>query len=167
MDEAYFEQIVRREDDKNAGLWKSLYIILSALLLFAGTFGGMFLLLVPGLAVLFGGFFFLLPRLHQEYEYLYINKEFSVDCILNKESRKSMGTWNLNSMEIMAPLGSARLREYDKRECKAFNFSSHVEKKGQYVIIINDSNWTRILIEPDEQMLKAISNQFPRKVYND
>ena len=167
MEETYYEQIVRREDDRMAGFYKNAYILITVLLIAAGSFGGLYILLILGFAVLFGGYFFLLPRLHQEYEYLYMSRELSVDCIYNKESRKSCGSWNLDSMEIMAPLGSHRLDSYEKRDSAAFNFSSHIEKPGQYVIMINDSKYTRLLIEPDENLLKAIRDNYPRKVFTD
>lgn len=164
MDDFYIEQVVKKKDSPLAGVVKAVWGALTFSLFAGGLLSGAALLLIIGLVVGMGGYYFVLPLLSVEYEYLYLTKELSVDKILNKEKRKKCGNWSLTNMEIMAREGSDELKGYEKRECTTYNFTSGKPSDSRYVIILNDQRLTRIIFDPNEAMLKGIRDQFPRQV---
>lgn len=101
-----------------------------------------------------------------EYEYILTAKEIDIDAIYSKQSRKNITTLDLTKLEIMAPLDSYRLDGYKNRKVKTEDFSSGVadNKKNMYVMYYDGSR--KIIIEPDENLYKAIYNVAPHKVYN-
>lgn len=167
MDDFYIEQIVNGKKRPFALFEKALWIVLSIFLIGVGTLFMLWYCTILGLVVAFGGYYFYLPMLSVEYEYLYMSKELSVDKILNKEKRKKGPSFNLVNMELMAPAGSHRLDSYYQRKCDRLDFSSDNADADKYVIVINDKKNYMVTIEPNEELLKAISNQFPRKVFKD
>lgn len=68
-----------------------------------------------------------------EYEYLYLDKEISVDKVMAKSRRKKMGSYNLEQMEIFAPLNSHRLDSYKNRQMKTLDYSSGVAAQRKSV----------------------------------
>lgn len=167
MDDFYIEQIVPRKPSPLMPVVKTIWIALTIALFFGGFISRSGVLLIAGLVVAFGGYYFILPNFSVEYEYLYMSRELSVDKILDKQKRKKFDSWDLTNMEIMAPLDSYRLKEYENRQTTLVNVSSGREDASRYVIIINDKKNTRLVIEPNDELLKAISDQFPRKVFKD
>ena len=53
-----------------------------------------------------------------EYEYLYLDKELSVDKIMAKSKRKRVGTYSLDRMEVFAPVYSYHLDNFKNRQVK-------------------------------------------------
>ena len=166
VEELYFEQIVERESEGKAGVVRMIVMTLSLIFL-AGALMTPFGFLFPlALATAFVGFYFVVPLMYVEYEYLYMSKELTVDKIFNKERRKRVGSWDLNNMEIMALAGSDDLRSYENRQINKkndYDFTSLTEGKNVYVIYMNDKGGTRIAFEPNDEILKTIRSQFPRQ----
>lgn len=105
-------------------------------------------------------------RADLEYEYTLTDKEIDIDAIFSKQKRKSITNLDLTKLEIMAPLDSYRLDGYKNRNVKTEDYSSGEEsnKKNMYVMYYDGSR--KIIIEPDEQLYKAIYSVAPHKVYN-
>ena len=61
-----------------------------------------------------------------EFEYLYVDKEISVDKILNKTKRKKVEKFETESMEIFAPINSWHLDNMKNRQLKVTDYSSGV-----------------------------------------
>ena len=95
-----------------------------------------------------------------------MDTEISIDKIMAKEKRKHVMTIDLNSMEVIAPVNSHELDQYKARNLKTYDFTSLEEDARVYSVVFSDgSNGTAIAnIEPNEEMLRAIKNVFPRKV---
>ena len=53
-------------------------------------------------------------RTEVEYEYLYLDKELTIDKIMAKTKRKRIGVYKLDSMEILAPIKSYHLDNYNE-----------------------------------------------------
>ncbi|RHV88845.1 hypothetical protein DXA96_10035 [Lachnospiraceae bacterium OF09-33XD] len=111
----------------------------------------------------------LIPRLSVEYEYLYINGELDVDKIFSKSRRKRAAVYTMEQLELMAPAGSGHLEEYERRQgIRTVNFTSRNSGAPVYVMmIVRDRQMERVLLEPDEKMLKDLKMKFPRKVFSD
>ena len=69
----------------------------------------------------------------------------------------------------MAPAGSGHLEEYERRQgIRTVNFTSRNPGAPVYVMmIVRDRQMERVLLEPDEKMLKDLKMKFPRKVFSD
>lgn len=164
MDEYYVEQIIKKNPTAKDKMIKVGAWLVSALLIFAGMFiiGSMVLALI-GIAGCIATYI-LMPMLNIEYEYLYLEKEISIDRIFNKERRKKAADISLDKMEIMARKNSHALDSYMGKLAKSYDFTSCGDDKDVYTIIINDGGLTAYMIEPDEKMIKAVRDHFPRKV---
>ena len=102
-----------------------------------------------------------------EYEYLYVDKELTVDKVMARTRRKRVAVFELGKMEIVAPIRSWHLDNYKNRTDKAVDYSSGEEKKpDKRFIIFYDGN-KKIIFEPNEEMIKAMQFAAPRKVFKD
>src|SRR5699024_1387733 len=101
-----------------SGGMKALKVLLIVVTVI-GILGGMiaFPLLIVAVAAAVGAYFASLYS-SLEYEYLYVDKEISVDKILNKTKRKKAEKFELDRMEIFAPVNSWHLDNYKNRQFK-------------------------------------------------
>lgn len=116
-------------------------------------------------AVLFGFLGYLVSFLvNVEYEYLYLDKELTIDKVLAKSKRKRVNVFSLDKMEIIAPIHSYALDSYKNRQVKVLDYScGDGEKPDQrYAIFYEGSQ--KLIISPSEELLKLMYNQAPRKV---
>lgn len=164
MNDTYVEVLVARKKNPLVDVGRILSYVLAFVC---------FVLAILGSALFFVGaiVFFLLaylvfPRLDIEYEYLYIDKEISVDKIMSKEKRKNVYTVDLNRMEIMAPVSSHALDSYKARGLKSYDFTSRAEDAKVYSVVYESAQEGCVIvnIEPNAEMLNAIKTVFPRKV---
>ena len=163
MNDTYVEVMVKKKDSPFLGVGKVLLWGIAIACLGVGALG-VTILFVP--AIIFGCIaYFALPGLDLEYEYLYIDKEISIDKVLAREKRKHCITLDLGKMEVMAPENSHELDSYKARNLKIRDFSSGLPETKNYMIAYNDNDGMILVkIEPNTEMLKAIKQVFPRKV---
>ncbi len=163
MNDTYVEVMVARRKSPLVGIGRYLLYGLAVIcLLLTVMAGGIFFIGAVVFAILA---YFVMPMLDIEYEYLYLDKEISIDKIMSKEKRKHAYTVDLNKMEFMAPTRSHELDSYRARNVKVYDFSSGTEDAKVYSIVYNDGTDTVLVdIEPNVEMLSAIKNVFPRKV---
>ena len=102
-----------------------------------------------------------------EYEYLYMDKELSVDRILAQSRRKKMASYSMEKVEIVAPINSHRLDSMKNRQVNAKDFStgSQEQPDKRYVFYYEGSE--KVTFSPSEEMLKVMKNANPRKVFTD
>ena len=163
MNDTYVEVMVAKKKTPFLGAARIVLYALALLCFILSMTSG---LLLIGTAVFAALAFFLIPRLYIEYEYLYIDKEISIDKIMSKEKRKHVYTVDLNKMEIIAPVNSHELDSHKARGAKVYDFTSGEEDAKVYSIVYAAGNEGTVLVnfEPNEEMLQAIKNVFPRKV---
>lgn len=163
MNDTYVEVMVKKKDSPFLGVGKILLWGIAIACLVVGAIGWV-VMFVP--AVIFGCIaYFVIPMLDLEYEYLYLDKEISIDKVMAKEKRKHCMTLDLNKMEVMAPENSHELDSYKARNLKVSDFSSQLPDTKPYMIAINGNDGMSLVkIEPSAEMLKAIKQVFPRKV---
>ena len=164
MNESYVECLVARRPSGGMKALKVLLIVVTVI----GILGGMiaFPLLIVAVAAAVGAYFASLYS-SLEYEYLYVDKEISVDKILNKSKRKTAEKFELDRMEIFAPVNSWHLDNYKNRQFKTTDYSSGVagQPDRRYAMIYNGER--KILFEPNQEMVKAMQAVAPRKVFLD
>ncbi len=165
MSDLYVECLVARKPSTILTFFKVLLIMMTAVFVFLG------LMFVPALlvAIFTGvGAYFAYMNADVEYEYLYLDKEISVDKVMAKSKRKKAGSFAIEQMEIMAPLTSHRLDSYKNRQMKkTCDFSSGVASQPEKRYMLIFSGDTKVVLEPNEAMIKAIQTVAPRKVFTD
>ncbi|MBQ7839004.1 MAG: hypothetical protein IJ390_00730 [Lachnospiraceae bacterium] len=164
MSESYVECLVAR---KQSGGWNALKVFLTVLMVIC-IIGGMVFYPILLLALAAGvGAYFVAQRANVEYEYLYVDKEVTVDKIMNKTKRKKAESFDLDSVEIFAPIKSWHLDGKQNGNYKVTDYSSGVEEKPdkRYVMIYKGGR--KIIFEPSVAMVKAMQNVAPRKVFLD
>lgn len=166
MSESYVECLVKA---KGSVLFKILKFVLYALCavsvasLMIGTgIIGVILTLAFG----FGGYY-LGMQADIEYEYLYLDKELTIDKVLAKTNRKRVGVYSVSKMEILAPIKSFRLDNYKNRQVKEKDYSIGYEEKPDRRFVFYYDGTEKIIISPSEEMIKVMRNANPIKVYAD
>ncbi|WP_130837084.1 hypothetical protein [Lachnoclostridium sp. Marseille-P6806] len=164
MDIGCLEVVVAR---KNSPVMKFLRVLLIMMCIAFAVLGAMGMLAALVVAVACGvGAYFVGRHINVEFEYSYVEKELRVARIMNKEARKSLGSYDLDRMEIGAPIRSYRLENYSRREVKTIDYSSGQEQQPdpRYVIYLEDK---KLIIEPDEELIGVLRQTFPHKFYKD
>lgn len=164
MSDIYVECLVARKPSIPLRFLKILMMMLTVVFVLIG------LAFTPGLfvaAVAAVGAYFAYMNADIEYEYLYLDREISVDKVMAKSRRKKAGAFSLEQMEIFAPLNSHRLDSYRNRGGKTLDYSSGAasQPERRYMMVWNGS--TKIILEPNAEMVKAVQSIAPRKVFTD
>lgn len=166
MSEAYVECLVTGKGSIIYKLLRYFFYALCALAFLSMAFGTGFLGVVFGFAFAAAGYYVgMLGEV--EYEYLYMDKELSVDRILAQSSRKRIATYAMEQVEIMAPIKSYRLDNYKNRQVKVKDFSIGYEDQPDRRYAFFYEGGEKILISPSEEMIKIMKNANPRKVFSD
>jgi hypothetical protein len=100
-----------------------------------------------------------------EYEYLYLDRQITIDKVLNRSRRKRVAVYDLERLEILAPINSHELRHYEKRTAKLGDYSSGAGKQPDLRYAFYYDGTQKIIFEPNEEMVKAIAMVAPRKVF--
>lgn len=163
MSETYVECLVARQGSPLVRFAKILFIMLTVVFVVIG------IVFIPGLLVAIAtgvAAYFSYMNADIEYEYLYLDREISVDKVMAKSRRKKAGTYSLEQMEIFAPFNSHRLDSYRNNQMKTVDYSSGIAAKPEkrYMMVWKDM---KIILEPNAEMIKAVQSVSPRKVFTD
>lgn len=164
MSETYVECLVKKKTSPLLLLLKMVCIMLTVVLILVGFV--FWPALIAG--VLFGvASYFLSMNSNLEYEYLYLDKEITIDKVMARTKRKRVAKYDLERMEILAPLRSYHLDDYKNRTVKTCDYSSGEENQPDFRYAMYYDGSTKVILEPNMDMVKAIKNIAPRKVYMD
>lgn len=163
--ETYVECLVARKPTFIKNFIKNLLIVLTIVFCLIG-FG--FALSFLAAIVTGIGAYFAYMNADIEYEYLYLDKEISIDKILAKSRRKKLDAYDIERLEIIAPINSHQLDSFRNRTVKkTVDYSSgYVGSQDKRYVMIYDGN-IQVIWEPNEDMLKAVRMVAPRKVFTD
>ena len=163
MGDVFKEQIVKRQQTAKDFAIKACLWILFAILGF-----GLLIVIPPQFALLLilalgFGANYLMGFLNVEYEYVFTNGELDIDVIYNRARRKRVFTASVKSFEIMAHVEDlSRAGSFDGAQ-EVKDFSSGVVGENTYAFMTNyNSKRLKVIIEPNEKMLKAISGSLSR-----
>ena len=165
MSESYIEVMVERKPSGVMLFLKYLLIGL-AVVVFLGAFvfGNILIILAIALGAVS---YFVGMYANIEYEYLYLDKEITIDKVMNKSKRKRVGVYQVEKMEILAPLKSYHLDSYRNRQVKELDYSSGIAGQPEVRYCFYYEGSQKVIFEPNEEMVKLIKNVAPRKVFND
>ena len=164
MNETYVEWLVKRKTPAYMTLLKILSIMLAVCFVLLG------LILVPAMiigVILCVVAYFVYQNADVEYVYLYVDKELTVDKVMAKSKRKRVATFDLDKMEIVAPIKSWHLDNFKNRSDKTVDYSSGEEKQPDRRYIFFYDGRQKVIFEPNEEMIKAMQFVAPRKVFKD
>ena len=164
MDDLYSEILVKRKDRSQDAMIRILIIAIIVASCAAGIFFSPYLFLA---AIGFGiAAFILFPKMHVEYEYLYVNGDFDIDEIYSKQSRKKRASFNLRDVECIAPLGSHELDIYQTGYAVCDYSSQNPADKPYVIVLSGDGAKKKIIVQlDDEKMFSDIKHRLPRKVF--
>lgn len=165
MNETYVECLVSKGVSLGGKFLRILFVMLTAAFGLLGLIGYP----VPLLIALVLGFitWFIYMHTDTEYEYLYLDREIKVDRILNKSKRKRAAVYEVERMEIFAPINSYHLDNYKNRQVKTVDYSSGKEKQPEARYAFYYEGGQKIILEPSPEFVKAVQNIAPRKVFTD
>ena len=104
-----------------------------------------------------------------DYEYVYVDKELRIAKIQQKQRRKELSTYDLNKMEIFAPIGSSHLDSVKGRDLNVLDYSSGDDdnKPARYALVMEDG--TELILdmigEYGPQIVDIMYMYYPRKVF--
>ena len=162
VSETYVECLVARKSSFAVRFLKTLLIMLTVCFVLIG------MVFVPGflIAIATGvGAYFAYMNADLEYEYLYIDKEISIDKVMAKSRRKRIAVYDVQRMEVFAPVKSYHLDAFKNREMKSVDYSSRMDDNKKYMMVYEGN--LKIFLEPSPEMVKAIQMVAPRKVFTD
>ena len=121
MNDSYKELLVSKEQGVKDKLIRVVSIIPTVLAGLLTLLTGNILIFI--IAVAFGVLdYFVFQWTSIEYEYLYLDKEITIDKIMAKTRRKRVLTIDVNKIEILAPEKSYQLDSYRNRQVKAIDY---------------------------------------------
>ena len=166
MSEAYVECLVKAKPSGLGKFFKYLLYFLTAVLL-ALMFLTMNVLMFI-LAVAAGvGAYFVGMYTDLEYEYLYLDKELTVDKVMGKTKRKRVAVYQLERMEIFAPIKSYHLDNFKNRQTKDKDYSIGYEEQPDLRYAMYYEGGERLILSPSPELVKIMKNAAPRKVFSD
>lgn len=164
MSDVYVECLVKAKPSAAGRFFKIALIVLTVLLVLSMPVLGTISVVV---AIVTGvGAYFVGVNTDVEYEYLYLDKEISVDKVMGKSKRKKVATYSVDSMEIFAPIKSYHLDAYKNRKVPEKDYSIGEELKPdlRYVMYCDGK---RIVLSPSQEFVKALKGVAPRKVFTE
>lgn len=170
--EKYLEYMVKRPITTKDKMIRFIFILLIAVsaagwFLFASIrlLSYAFFLLALALGVMY--FYFVIPGTDIEYEYLYLDREITVDKIMGKEKRKTLGVYEVDRIELMCPVDSERGAYKNGGLLKYYDYSSGVpsEEHKPYAIFYEGN--VKIVLDLPVDFVKMVQTNAPRKVFMD
>lgn len=166
MNESYKELLVKKGKGAKETLIRIACVIPTVLIGLLTLLTGNIILfiVVTALGVLD---YFVFQWTDIEFEYLYLDKEISVDKIMAKTRRKKLTTISVDKIEIMAPVKSYQLDSYRNRQAKVMDLSAGHDLPDQKLYWVFYEGNQKILMNLTEDFAKTVKGIAPRKVFTD
>jgi len=166
MGDVFKEQIVKRKQTFKDAVMRVGLIIL-VLLIFFVTLATLQAFAVIITAAAGFGAFYLMSFLNVEYEYVYTNGELDIDAIYNRSRRKRLFTTKVSDFELMAPYDDRNHDHSLNTAQETLDYSSGNPGNDTYVCLLtHNSKKVKLIIEPNEKMLKAIAGSLNRRKFH-
>lgn len=166
MSEAYIECLVKAKPSVLGKFFKFFLYLLTAVLLVLMFLTMNMLLFLLAVAAGVGAYFVGLYT-DLEYEYLYLDKELTIDKVMGKAKRKRVAVYQLERMEIFAPVRSYHLDNFRNRQTKDKDYSIGYEEQPDLRYAMYYEGGERLILSPSPEMVKIMKNAAPRKVFSD
>lgn len=166
MNDSYKELLVKKEQGTKDKLLRGISIVPTVLAVLLTLMTGSIILFI--IAIGFGVLdYFVFQWTDIEYEYLYLDKEITIDKIMAKTRRKRVLTIDVNKIEILAPEKSYQLDSYRNRDVKAQDYSAGHDLPDQKLYVMFYEGSQKYLLNLTEDFAKTLKGIAPRKVFLD
>lgn len=162
MNDSYMEYMVKKKFTMKDRLCRILMIVLTVFLFLLSLMIPAFLIGAAILAAI--TYFFVFPNTDLEYEYLYCDKQITVDKIMAKKNRKQIAVYETDKIEILAPANSYRLKAYENRALKEISLWSLEQDEHVPYVMIYEGN-QKVILDLPAEFVKMVQNVAPRRVY--
>lgn len=164
MNESYMEYMVHKRFTAKDRLSRILIIVLTIFFFSLSPMIPVSLIIAAILAAI--AYFVVFPGTDLEYEYLYCDKQITVDKIMAKKKRKQVAVYDTDKIELLAPANSYRLKSFENRTLKEIPLWSLKEDEHVPYVMIYEGN-QKVILDLPAEFVKLIQNVAPRKVYFD
>lgn len=165
MGDFYVECLVKQKTPTVKIFIKILFIALTALFVLFSFMMGLLALIMAAVCGVLS--YFMILECSLEYEYLYMDREISIDKISGQKRRKTVEKFSTEKIEILAPVNSGHLDEYRKRNLKQKDYSIGYEEQPEQRYLLVYNNEAKVLLSPNSAFIDAIKSIAPRKVFTD
>ena len=164
MNESYKELLVKKDNGAKEMVIRGISVIPTVLFGLLTLLTGNPILFIA--AIVFGVVDYLVFQWTDiEYEYLYLDKEISVDKIMAKTRRKKVTTIAVDKIEIMAPEKSYQLDSYRNRQVKVTDLSASHDLPEEKLYWVYYEGNQKFLMNFSDDFARTIKGMAPRKVF--
>lgn len=116
-------------------------------------------------ALVCGIVWFVLMGNSKEFEYSYFDGEVRFAKVLNKNRRKSLGSYPMDDVIQIAPAGDRSVSQYEREGVKVIDYTSHDKDTAYYDMVLKKEGETLLIkFEPDDKYLEAVEFKYRQKV---
>ena len=117
-------------------------------------------------ACIFGFLAFSIARRFVEFEYSYFEGEVRFAKVINKSRRKSIVSYQMDEVVIIAPAGDRSVYNYENDSTfKVRNLTSGDKDTKVYIMVVKGEKGMELVrFEPDEEILGEICKKYTHKV---
>ncbi len=164
MKDSYMEYMVRKKITVKDHLIRISMIVLTVFFFLLSIVIQPSLIIAGILAAV--TYFVVFPSTDLEYEYLYCDKQITVDKIMAKSKRKQVAVYDTDKIELLAPVNSFRLKAFEHRTLREVPLWSLKEDDHVPYVMIYEGN-QKVILDLPAEFVKMVQNAAPRKVYFD
>ena len=168
MQGAKLIQQVKRKQKKMTGVLRKLMVVFGVIYVLLGIMISQAYMLAGFLLVALYYVFDVLSR--KEYEYILDGKTLTIDVIYGKRYRKTAHIIDMTEMEVTAPNRHEAEAKYRKAgggdRLPKFDYTSYEDDIPYYtMIVIEDREKKKLLLDLNQKLLFALKKQYPSKVF--
>ena len=168
MQGAKLIQQVKRKQKKMTGVLRKLMVVFGVFFVLLGIMISQAFMLAGFLLVALYFVFDVLSR--KEYEYILDGKKLTIDVIYGKRYRKTAHIIDMTEMEVTAPNRHEAVAKYRKDgggvRLPKFDYTSYEDDIPNYtMIVIEDREKKKLLLDLNQELLFALKKQYPSKVF--
>ena len=168
MQGAKLIQQVKRKQKKMTGVLRKLMVVFGVFFVLLGIMISQAFMLAGFLLVALYFVFDVLSR--KEYEYILDGKTLTIDVIYGKRYRKTAHIIDMTEMEVTAPNRHEAVAKYRKDgggvRLPKFDYTSYADDIPYYtMIVIEDREKKKLLLDLNQELLFALKKQYPSKVF--
>ena len=167
MNDGYEEILVKRQSSAKDTILKALVIAVAVAPVVYGVVFAFLPAILIGIVLGFVGYYFLLPMLDIEYEYLYVAGDIDIDKIMSKRKRKKVASYSKDNLEIMAPEGSDHVGSFMKGGKVLDYTSGNPDVKAWIVVYSLEKGSDVVRLELTPEIAQDMRRYAPRKVFFD
>lgn len=163
MNDGYKELLVKKERGLQGTIIRVVCTVPAALLVILMFTGNLIVFIAAVALCIFD--YFVFQWTDVEFEYLYLDKEITVDKVMAKTRRKRAAVLDVNKIEIMAPQNSSQLTYYKNRQVKITDLSAGQDLPGEKLYMVYYEGNQCFLLNLDEDFAKTVKSAAPRRVF--